>query len=565
MLGGGFAAAVGGGSASGPPIPRRPTAATTAPGPTPGWPTTTGNAALDAARRHGLAWRCRRPRPPRRPPRPPWSARRPLAARENFAFAPYWTLGQSPTFDLDGLSTLAYFSVGVNPDGTLDESGPGWNGFQSQDLADLITRAHAAGRAGRATVNDFGQSSLDALTSSPTAAGTLSAALIPLLQAKNLDGVNFDFEGDGRARPGRPDRPDGVGLGALRAADPHWQITMDTYASSAGDTGGFYNIPALAPSVDAFFVMAYELNLAGAASAASPSTSGMFSDQTTLEQYTPPSRPPRSSWARRSSASTGRRTTARWGPRPPGGPPTSPTRRPRRAAGPQYWDPVTETAWTSYQAGAQWHESYYEGPYGLYDVAQMAAQSPCAGRRHLGARHGERRRADDRRPRRDLARAGAGHRAPVHLVERPRGAPRRRRPARPQRTRRGAGPAGRRRGDHHHQRRGRAVHHRARRGRRVRGERPRPRPRAGVDHRCLQRRHGRAEPDARTRCSALVPAGTLTDFPTKGPAWACLNGKTLAVYTTCGGAGGRAATPPTASPRSSLPRPDHGHAARGRR
>ena len=56
--------------------------------------------------------------------------------------------------------------------------------------------------------------------------------------------------------------------GSLRAADPHWQITMDTYASSAGDPGGFYDIPALAPAVDAFFVMDYELNLAGTASAA---------------------------------------------------------------------------------------------------------------------------------------------------------------------------------------------------------------------------------------------------------------------------------------------------------
>ena len=69
----------------------------------------------------------------------------PLAAREDFAFAPYWTLAQSPTFSLTGLSTLAYFSIDVNGNGTLDESGPGWNGFQSQDLADLITRAHAAG------------------------------------------------------------------------------------------------------------------------------------------------------------------------------------------------------------------------------------------------------------------------------------------------------------------------------------------------------------------------------------------------------------------------------------
>lgn len=69
----------------------------------------------------------------------------PLAARENFAFAPYWTLGQSSTFSITGLSTLAYFSIDVNPNGTLDESGPGWSGFQSQALANLITRAHTAG------------------------------------------------------------------------------------------------------------------------------------------------------------------------------------------------------------------------------------------------------------------------------------------------------------------------------------------------------------------------------------------------------------------------------------
>ncbi len=210
----------------------------------------------------------------------------PLAARENFAFAPYWTLTQSPLFDLTGLSTLDYFAVGVNPDGSLDESGPGWDGFESQDLSDLITRAHEAGERVVLTVNDFDQGSLDTLTSSPTAATTLSSALIPLLQAKSLDGVNFDFEGDGSGdQAGLTSLIEAVS-GALRAADPHWQITMDTYASSAGDADGFYNIPALAPFVDAFFVMDYELNLAGSPSGASPLTSGAFSSLTTLKQYT---------------------------------------------------------------------------------------------------------------------------------------------------------------------------------------------------------------------------------------------------------------------------------------
>ena len=297
----------------------------------------------------------------------------PLAAREDFAFAPYWTLAQSPMFDITGLSTIAYFSVGVNGDGTLDESGPGWDGFQSQDLADLITRAHGAGERVVLTVNDFGQSSLDSLTSSPTAPATVSGALIPLLQAKSLDGVNFDFEGEGSG--------DQAGLtnlitsvaGSLRAVDPHWQITMDTYASSAGDPGGFYNIPALGQVVDALFVMDYELNLSGTSSPASPLTSGMFSTQTTLAQYdaaVPASKViigtpffgidwPTNNGTMAAGATGGAADIAD---------------SQAQGNGPEYWDPVTDTAWTSYQVGGQWHESYYEGENGLYDVSQMVTQ-----------------------------------------------------------------------------------------------------------------------------------------------------------------------------------------------
>jgi hypothetical protein len=296
----------------------------------------------------------------------------PLAARENFAFAPYWTLPRSPSFSLTGLSTLAYFSVDVNPNGTLDESGPGWNGFQSQALADLITRAHAAGERVVLTITDFAQGSLDAITSSPSAPATLSSALIPLLQSKSLDGVNIDFEGDGsRDQTGLTNLVTAVS-GALRAADPHWQITMDTYASSAGDPGGFYNIPALAPAVDAFFVMDYELNLRGAPSAASPLTSGQFSSLTTMKQYTaavPASKVilglpffgidwPTDNGTMAANAAGGAADIAG---------------SQAAANGPEYWDPVTETAWTSYQAGNQWHESYYEGAYGLYELSQLTS------------------------------------------------------------------------------------------------------------------------------------------------------------------------------------------------
>ena len=69
----------------------------------------------------------------------------PLQSHEIFGYAPYWTLPQSTGFDVKDLTTLAYFSVDANADGTLDESGAGWNGYESQDLVNLVNRSHAAG------------------------------------------------------------------------------------------------------------------------------------------------------------------------------------------------------------------------------------------------------------------------------------------------------------------------------------------------------------------------------------------------------------------------------------
>ena len=46
---------------------------------------------------------------------------------------------------------------------------------------------------------------------------------------------------------------------------------------------------------------------------------------------------------------------------------------------PQYWDPVTDSGWTSYQVGNQWHETFFEDPTSLYDTAQLAQANGLAG------------------------------------------------------------------------------------------------------------------------------------------------------------------------------------------
>ena len=303
----------------------------------------------------------------------------PLSPHEVFGFAPYWELPVSGGYAVAGLTTIAYFSIGVNPDGSLDESGDGWVGYQSQALADLVTRAHAAGDRVVLTVNCFDQKALDQLTSSPTAPATLSAALVSAVEAKSLDGVNLDFEGTGSAdQAGLTNLVSHVST-ALHQVDPHWQVTMDTYASSAGDPSGFYDVAALAPWVDGFFVMSYQLNLAATPSAGSPLTSTMFSDLTTAEQYAAAVPPGKVILGLPYFGYDWPTTDGTMAAQATGGAVPITYGQVVASGHPIYWDGVTDTAWTSYQVGSQWHESYFEDPTSLYLVAVMSQLFHFAG------------------------------------------------------------------------------------------------------------------------------------------------------------------------------------------
>jgi hypothetical protein len=313
------------------------------------------------------------------PTPPTLAASGPLRSHEVFGYAPYWTLPQSAAFDVKDLTTLAYFSIDANGDGTLNQSGPGWNGYQSQDLVNLVTRSHAAGDRVVLTITCFDQHSLDEITSDPNAPVRLSAALITALQGKNLDGVNFDFEGLGSA--------DQVGLtnlitkvsGALHATDPHWQVTMAVYGSAASDSGGFYNVAALAPALDAFFVMAYDMNSRTQPSATSPLFGSGYTDARVLADFVkvvPPSKIVLGlpfygyDWPTTDASPTAAATGSE-----------SPLADAAVVAGkhPTYWDPVTDTPWTAYQVGNQWHKTYFDDPTSMALKAQLANYFHIAG------------------------------------------------------------------------------------------------------------------------------------------------------------------------------------------
>ncbi|MHB8439380.1 MAG: glycosyl hydrolase family 18 protein [Acidimicrobiales bacterium] len=316
---------------------------------------------------------------PPAPAPPALAASPPLRSHEIFAFAPWWNIAEQSSFDVKDMTTLAYFSLDVNPDGTINQADSGWNGFESQDLADLVTRAHAAGDRVVLTVTCFDQRALDELTSSSQAAARLGTELVQLIEAKNLDGVNLDFEGNGPQDRTGLDNFVATVAGQLHTADAHWQVTMSTYGSSAGDPNGFFDIAGLNRSVDGFFVMAYDMNSPSTPTPTAPLTGPGNNDEIDLSEY--------AQVVPRSKIILGVPYYGYdW-----------PTQGPDMGAGatgaakpvsyaqilsdntPSYWDQSTATPWTAYQVNGQWHQVFFDDPTSLALKARLVNADGVAG------------------------------------------------------------------------------------------------------------------------------------------------------------------------------------------
>jgi len=190
--------------------------------------------------------------------------------------------------------------------------------------------------------------------------------------------VNLDFEGRGPRDRAGLDRLVAQVSGSLHQANPHWQVTMDTYASSAGDRAGFYDVAGLAPSVDGFFVMAYDMDDPSTPSPNSPLTGSRFSDLDAVQQYAAVVSPAKVilglpyygyDWP-----------TAGPGQGDPATGPPVPFGYAQIASMGQhvYWDPVTQTPWTSYLVGTQWHQTWFDDP------TSLALKARLAGTYHIG-------------------------------------------------------------------------------------------------------------------------------------------------------------------------------------
>jgi spore germination protein YaaH len=169
-----------------------------------------------------------------------------------------------PTWDFNLLTTVAFFGLHVNDDGTFaaDSGMTVWN---SSQLTGLVSTAHGHGTKVVLTIilQDFSAGTPHMCSGLAHYVTTVNNTVVEM-KAKGVDGVNVDYEGlngsCGTSDPSWARHAFTFVMSQLRAAlGPGPYLTVDTYASSAADSVGFFDIGGLNPSVDAFFVMAYDL------------------------------------------------------------------------------------------------------------------------------------------------------------------------------------------------------------------------------------------------------------------------------------------------------------------
>ena len=227
----------------------------------------------------------------------PRSAANSRLQREVFGFVNAGNLGNSaigyPSWDFSLLSTVAYFGLQVNSgDGHLVHNTTGWYVYQSPTMRSFINAAHASGVKVILSINlhDFGTNPDNQVCAGLVSTSTQNTIneIVAEVNAAQIEGVNVNYEGtDTTCANGLRSRAQlTTFVKNLRAALPAGKyLAIDSYTGSAEDNLEFFDITGLAPYVDSFFVMAYDMDFENAQNPPLSCSSYCFNPVSALNTY----------------------------------------------------------------------------------------------------------------------------------------------------------------------------------------------------------------------------------------------------------------------------------------
>ena len=187
---------------------------------------------------------------------------------EVMGYLPYWELNDATVARLDyaRLTTIAFFSVGMDEAGHLDRTAAGYTALMSDRATAVIEAAHAAGVRTIVSFTSFGAAKNAAFFSNAAAQATFVAEAAELVASRGLDGADFDVELLSGTYFGAYAATAGALAAQMRTVNP---IAFSSVATNANLSGARMASRALAAGVDRAFLMGYNYRSAGAATVGS--------------------------------------------------------------------------------------------------------------------------------------------------------------------------------------------------------------------------------------------------------------------------------------------------------
>ena len=172
--------------------------------------------------------------------------------KEVFGWNPYWMGTSYYDYDYSLLSEVSYFSY------VVDAHTGNYNDIYYWKTTEIIDYAHAAGCRVSLTATLFSEH--DILFENPTSVQTLIDSLISLVQYRDADGINIDFESVSSSQKDNLTQFMINLSNQLQVAIPNAKLSI---ALPAVDWNNTFDVAAMNNYVDLFLIMGYEYHWSG--------------------------------------------------------------------------------------------------------------------------------------------------------------------------------------------------------------------------------------------------------------------------------------------------------------
>jgi spore germination protein YaaH len=194
----------------------------------------------------------------------------PSPSREVFGFLPYWFVDSAAdNLDFSLLTTLAYFDIPINGDGSLDTLSNGWQKLQSPTAQDTLRRATSSNVRVVLTYSSFDNEHIESIATNEEVRNSAVTNMVNFAKSQGAQGANIDFEyvgdPDAHVREGFSNFVEQA-VERFHAEIPSSQVTVSMYAISA-KMERLYQVDRLADASDGLFIMAYDFYTAGSSNA----------------------------------------------------------------------------------------------------------------------------------------------------------------------------------------------------------------------------------------------------------------------------------------------------------